>query len=343
MNQPYHYIGLDIHKRMVAFCEKRADGKEVSAGTFRTDHPSVVAWAEERTQPWIGGMEATLFTGHLYDVLQPYAVELQVGHPLRMQAISSAKHKSDRRDAEIMADMLRADLFPQCHMSSPLVRELRRVLRYRNFLVRQAVTMKNKTTGLLMESGVIYDSSRIHQYGYFYELLGSLDDIPHSVVELLKTTRGGTEMFQEAQRKLVGALLKHDHLRERVTRLMTINGVGEITALTWALEIDDPARFSNLKRVVSFCGLCSGQNESAGKSKCGPLSKQRNPHLQTVLIEAAKLAPRWNPQLARVHAAELERSNNRNRATCAVARKLVAYLMAVDKSGQPYEDRTSAL
>jgi len=59
-----------------------------------------------------------------------------------------------------------------------------------------------------------------------------------------------------------------------------------------------------------------------------------------VLVEAAKLAPRWNPQLAAVHARELERGN-RNRATMAVARKLVAYLLAVDKSGQPFQIRSA--
>ena len=61
-------------------------------------------------------------------------------------------------------------------------------------------------------------------------------------------------------------------------------------------------------------------------------------HLQTILIEAAKLAPRHNPQLAAVHKRELQQGD-RNQATLAVARKLVAYLMAVDKSGKPFTMR----
>jgi transposase len=93
--------------------------------------------------------------------------------------------------------------------------------------------------------------------------------------------------------------------------------------------------------MQSYCGLCSGQKESAGKNKSGPLSKQRNANLQTVLIEAAKLAPRWNAQLKQVHARSLAQDKNRNRATCVVARKLAVYLMAVDKSGEAYEDRSS--
>ena len=77
---------------------------------------------------------------------------------------------------------------------------------------------------------------------------------------------------------------------------------------------------------------------SADQQQRGPLSKQRNHWLQTALIEAAKLAPRWNPQLASVHARELERGH-RHRATLAVARKLAAYLLAVDKSRQPFQLR----
>ncbi len=59
-------------------------------------------------------------------------------------------------------------------------------------------------------------------------------------------------------------------------------------------------------------------------------------------VPAAKLAPRWNPQLALVHQRERARGN-RNRATLAVARKLVAYLMAVDRSGEPFQPRASVI
>jgi len=88
--------------------------------------------------------------------------------------------------------------------------------------------------------------------------------------------------------------------------------------------------------------VTSWRRSSADKQQRGPLSKQRNLWLQTTLIEAAKLAPRWNRQLAAVHARELERGH-RNRATLAVARKLAAYLLAVDKSGQPFQVRETAV
>ncbi|MGR3311258.1 MAG: transposase [Candidatus Brocadiales bacterium] len=107
------------------------------------------------------------------------------------------------------------------------------------------------------------------------------------------------------------------------------------------LEVGDPMRFSATGQSISYCGLCSAQRESAGKNHRGPISKQRNKHLQTVLIEAAKLAPRWNTQLAKVHKRELKKGN-RNRATLAVARKLVFYMLAVDKRGTEFVQAADA-
>jgi transposase len=147
------------------------------------------------------------------------------------------------------------------------------------------------------------------------------------------------EMFESTQKQLIKRLLCDPILEQRLERLMSIDGVGPITALTWALEVADPHRFSSVADAVSYCGLTAAFRSSAGKQQRGPISKQRNAWLQTALIEAAKLAPRWNPQLAALHAQQRERGHA-NRATLQVARKLVAYLLAVDKSGQPFQVRT---
>ena len=101
-----------------------------------------------------------------------------------------------------------------------------------------------------------------------------------------------------------------------------------------------PHRFPSIGDALSYCGLTTAFRASAGKEQRGPLSKQRNAWLQTTLIEVAQLAPRWNPQLAAVHQLELQRGHA-NRATLQVARKLVAYWMAVDKSGHPFQLRGS--
>ncbi len=326
----YYYIGLDIHKRTISYCMKAIDGALIGQGKIEADRKSLDEWAKGLPGPWVGAMEATIFTGWVYDFLKPYAVKLKVAHPEMLKAITAAKKKNDRADAEKIADLLRVNLLPECHMLSEEIRELRRILRYRNHIVRMAVNMQNKVSGLLMEVGASYSKKRLHGKKYFRELLERVEDIPPSVKELLKLSRSSYEMFRSFQKRLVETLHTNNLIHDRVERLMTIPGVGELTALTWVLEIGDSERFTSIWKAVSYCGLCSAQRESAGKEQRGPISKKRNKHLQTMLIEAAKLAPRWNEQLAILHERELKRGD-RNRATLAVARKLVAYMLAVDK------------
>lgn len=334
-----HYIGFDVHKKTVSYCVKIADGRIVEEGKLRATHGTLRQWAGKRQEPWHGAMEATLFSGWIYDALKPFAAELQMGHPALMKAIGASKKKNDKLDARKIADLVRCDLLPACYVAPPEMRELRRMLRYRNLVVAQAVRMKNKMSGLLMEVGAEYNKQQLHGKEYFTELLNSIEGVPESVKDLLRLSRGALEMFQTTQQQLVARLQKEPLLAKRVTLLKSIRGVGEVTALTWALEVCDPRRFPSIGDAVSYCGLTSALDSSADKQQRGPISKQRNAHLQTVLIEAAKLAPRWNPQLAAIHEREVQRGH-RNRATLAVARKLVAYLLAVDKTGKPFQIRT---
>lgn len=331
-----YYIGMDVHKKTIAYCIKTISGKPVSHGTISANRKSLQQWLATLPGPWLGAMEATLFTGWIYDFLKPHAVELKVAHPEMLKAITAAKKKNDRADAEKLADLLRVNLLPECVMMPEHLRELRRVLRYRNMVVRTSVKMKNKMSGLLMEVGAVYDKRRLHGKRYFNNLLERVEDVPDSVKELLSLSRGGLELFEGIQKRLTKALRSNELIRERVERLMSIPGVGEITALTWVLEIGEVERFSNSRQAISYCGFCSAQRESAGKEHRGPLSKKRNKQLQTMLIEAANLAPHWNPHLAAVHEKELLRGN-RNQATVAVARKLVEFMLAVDRRGTPFE------
>ena len=329
------YIGFDVHKKSISFCAKAQDGRILDEGKIVARRSDLDAWVQGRSRPWIGALEATLFTGWIYDQLRPMAQELKVAHPAMLKAIAASKKKNDRIDARKIADLLRCNLLPECYMASSRTRELRRLLRYRNLVVREATRMKNRIAGLLMETGTPYNKQRLHGKAYFSELVGSLQETPASVRGLLRISRRQVELFETIQRKLVQELRGNSELAERVERLMSIDGVGEIVALTWVLEIGEVNRFSSIGRAQSYCGLTSAQNNSAGVEYGGPISKQRIKHLQTVLVEAAKLAPRWNSELAALHERELARGN-RNRATLAVARKMVAYLMAVDKSGQPF-------
>jgi transposase len=325
-----YYIGLDVHKKTISYCVKDVSGRVHTEGTIPATRMDLDRWIARLPQPWTAAMEATVFTGWIYDHLQPHAAGLKVAHPLMLRAIAAAKKKNDRIDANKIADCLRCDFLPESYMASTEIRERRRTLRYRNLLVHQMVQMKNKIAVLLMEAGVSYNKQKLHKVGYFRELLDTHPEIDEGLRPLLRLCRETLVRLGKTESALIRSLQRDLLLRERIERLMSIPAVGPITALTWALEVGEVRRFSSIKKAISYCGLCSAEKSSADVLKRSPLSKQRNRHLQTVLIEAAKMAPRNSPALALLYDRE-KRKHNPNRATLAVARKLVAYLVAVDR------------
>jgi transposase len=330
-----YYIGLDVHKKSISFCVKDVAGRVLSEGKIGSTRRELDDWVRSLPQPRMIAMEATIFTGRIYDHLLPHAEQVKVAHPLMLRAIAAAKRKNDRIDAAKIADCLRCDFLPECHIASTEIRDRRRTLRYRSLVLKQTVQMKNRVSGLLMETGVSYNKQRLHRVGYFDELMANNEDVHDSIRPLLKLSR---EMISRSQRldyALISSLERDPLLKERLRRLRTVPGVGPITALTWALEIGDYTRFTSNKQAISYCGLCGDERSSADKVLRMPISKQRNKHIQRVVIEAAKMAIRISPELAMIRARELERGNP-NRATLAVARKLVIYMLAVERRQQDW-------
>ncbi len=166
-----YYIGLDVHKKTISYCVKDASGQVHREGTIGATRNELDCWVRTLPQPRIMAMEATIFTGWIYDHLLPHAEQVKVAHPLMLRAIAAAKKKNDRIDAGKIADCLRCDFLPECHMASTEIRDRRRTLRYRHLLVRQMVQMKNRISGLLMETGVSDNKQRLHKVGYFRELI----------------------------------------------------------------------------------------------------------------------------------------------------------------------------
>jgi len=111
-------------------------------------------------------------------------------------------------------------------MASTAIRERRRALRYRNLLVRQTVQMKNKIAMLLMEAGVSYNKQRLHQAGYFRELLATNPHLHEGLGSLLRLCCETVVRLQRTESALVRSLERDALLTDRVQRLMTIPAVG---------------------------------------------------------------------------------------------------------------------
>ena len=156
-------------------------------------------------------------------------------------------------------------------------------------VLRAHCQVSNRTPcGLLMETGVNYNKQRLHKVGYFKELMTTNQDVHESIRPLLKLSREMISRSQKLDYALISSLQRDPLLKERLRRLRTVPGVGPITAVTWTLEIGDFTRFTSNKQAISYCGLCGDEKSSADKVLRMPISKQRNKHIQRVLIEGSE-------------------------------------------------------
>ena len=268
--QPY-FVGLDVHKQVIAYCVKTAAGEIVAEGKIAATRAALNEWVRTLPGPWHGGMEATMFSHWIYRHLEPHAARLEMGHAATMKAISAGKKKSDKIDARTIADLLRCHLFPSCFVISPELGALRQQLRFRRLVVEETVMFKNKTAGLLMGAGVEYERRRLHGKRYFKELVKDNEWIGQEMRPLLAFNREQIETLQGMNERLMRMLERHPRLQARVKALQAIDGVGPVTALTWALETGTPERFGSIKGGDELLRADQRAAGECGTAKARPL------------------------------------------------------------------------
>jgi hypothetical protein len=126
------YSGLDVHKKTISYRVKDASGQIHQQGKMGATRFELNCWMKTLLQPWTEAMAATIFTGWIYDHRLPHAEQVKVAHPLMLRAMAAAKKKNDRIDGGKIADCLRCDFLPECHMASTEIRDRQRTLRYRH-------------------------------------------------------------------------------------------------------------------------------------------------------------------------------------------------------------------
>jgi len=90
-----YYIGLDVHKKTISYCVKDASGQVHREGTIGANRNELDWWMKTLPQPWTVAMEATIFTGWIYNYLLPHAAQVKVAHPVMLRAIALAKKKNE--------------------------------------------------------------------------------------------------------------------------------------------------------------------------------------------------------------------------------------------------------
>jgi len=243
------------------------------------------------------------------------------------------KQKTDRQDAQLLLQLLMEDRFPRIWLPDAENRDLRQLLWHRHRLVQMRTRIMNQLHVVALNEGVRRKQALWRPAGR--RELESLVLAPWANrrrQDLLDLLDQLTPMIQELSR----ALEEEVESRPVARRLMTHPGVGVLTALAFELVIGTPERFHCGKQIASYVGLVPTEESSGDRRRLGHISKQGNSLVRFLLVEAAQVTVRSQPQW-RSKFFHLAMRRGRKIAKVTMARKLAVHLYWMWRQGWDYE------
>ena len=334
------HVGVDLHQRFCYMTALDARGKAMQAGPVSNEKLALRKYFRQfRGKEVQVAVEACGFWPAFREVVEPEVKRLVLVHPQRVKAIASAKLKNDRVDSETLAHLLRCDLLPESWKADRETQARRQQVRLRTTLVRQRTRLKNQLHAVLHQQGLRSPATDV--FGKRGRLWLNAVKLPaqarESVNVCLRMIDSYTEEIQK-QNLLISEKAKQD---ERVGWLMTIPGIGEISAMMVLAEIGDLSRFANKEALCSYAGLVPRVRESAGKAARSGITRQGSSYLRWMMVEAAQVATRCSPA-ARRYYERLLRKKHKHVARVALARKLLIAVYALLHDGVIFDEEKFA-
>jgi len=268
------------------------------------------------------GMEASGHSQWFERLLAELGHELWIGDAAKVRSSTDRQQKTDRRDAELLLQLLLENRFPRIWVPTPAERDARQLLLHRSQLVRVRTQVKNQLQALALNQGVQRRKKLWSVAGrHVLESLPLLPWASRRRAELLKLL----DELDGSITTLDRAVDQEALARPAVRRLLTHPGVGPVTALAFALTLGPAERFSRGKKVASYFGLIPKEHSSGGRRRLGHISKQGSSFVRGLLVEAAQSAVRHEPQMRREYQ-RLSQRRCRALAKVAMARKLAVRL-----------------
>ncbi len=282
------FIGVDLHKKTISLCVVMVVAgkrKVMTRRRFDCQNTATIREFFEGQGVFQAVVEATANYEWFLLVIEDLADRCVLAHPKKLRIIAECKHKSDKVDAQILAEFLAMDMIPEAYRPSPRIRQYRVLVRHRRWLQGRTTALKCK----LRDKAAHYNSD----IAELFTLKGEqhLAEIAMSRADRFQTTEMLTLLhFCEEQFEQVNAELRRfgktarGPEREARAVLDTIPEVGPVTIDIVLSELGDWKRFRNAKQVVSFAGLDPGYRESDGKGKRLSITKEGSRLLRWAMI-----------------------------------------------------------
>ena len=321
------YVGLDYHEDTIRVCILEQDGKML----FNRDQPNdvrqVAAVIKVFGQPAGVALEACCGAADFAtELIALTGWKVCLAHPGYVQRMKRGPDKTDCGDAALLADLLRTNHVPEVWLADSTTRQLRRLVRYREGLKGERKNVKLRIRALLREERVPQPGVSPWTKAWRQWLITALPgEQSQWVMQRLLEQLVRLETDLEAVEQRMAAATADD---VDTQRLLSLPGVGLVTAVMLRAEIGRFDRFGSGKQLSRFCGVTPCNASSGRRQADAGLIQAGSSELRAVLIQTAQRLPRCDPHWREMKA-HLCRTKPANVATCAIANRWLRRLYHV--------------
>jgi transposase len=331
-----NYVGIDLHKNSIVICVMNQDRKVTARRTFACRDTQAIRDFFAALGPFQAVVEATASYEWLAELIEPLAEKFVLANPKKLRVIAESTKKTDKLDAQVLAEFLARDMIPQAHRPTPRQRQHRAMVRHRQYLKQTATAYKNKMRRILSD----YNADRKDLFSAAG--LAAVQNVPLSDADrfIFDQLRDAWQATETQIRELSGRLKAFAAAApakeaEARAKLQTIPGVGPVTVDVVLSELGDIARFKSSKAVCAYAGLVPQVRQSGGKGKDLGITKEGSPLLRWALVEASWRVIRQSAAWRRIYEGIRKRAGGK-KAIVAVARKLLVVMTAMLRDGTNY-------
>jgi transposase len=316
------YAGIDLHSNNSVVVIQDEKDQVVKRKRLANKLETILAFLSPCRDLLSGVVVESTYNWYwLVDGLEDHGYEVHLANTAAIQQYEGLKYGDDESDARWLATLLRLGLLPEGYIYPRAERAVRDLVRKRSQLVRKRtshiLSIENlavRNTGMRMTANEV---RKLTPEGV--DELGLEADVGLA----MKSNVAVMICLQEQIELLEQGILAKVHLREEYRRLLTVDGIGKVLALTIMLETGDIKRFKNVGNYVSYCRCVNNVRLSNKKIKGKGNARNGNKYLSWAFIEAANYAIRWNDLIKRFY-----------QRKCAKTKRVVALKATAHKLGR---------
>jgi len=244
------YVGLDVSKKQTVAVWKNKKGEKVSEETFTTNKEGMDKLIKELGKNSEAAVEASTSGVFVHNYLADRNINIVMSNPHKVRLIAESEKKTDRNDAEILADLLRTNMLPACYIPPKEVREIRDIVRHRRALVETNTVIRNKIRAILTRDGICFPYDDI----LAKKSLKWLDNVEINKIQKTAISKFvWTALMIEEEIKEYDTEIYSEYKSNKEAQLLdTIPGISYYSAVHIMSVIGDIKRFPSARSFI-FC------------------------------------------------------------------------------------------